>query len=122
MQRVRDLGLHERVYLLAGVGPLKGWKTAEFMRTRVPGVVIPDAIVERLKKTPKERVQEEGMQICVEIIEQVTRWRESTVSTSWLIAKRKWSPKLSAGRVCFPNYARIAPRRGKRSGWSSTAP
>lgn len=71
MQRVCDLGLDQSVYILAGVGPLKGWKTAEFMRTRVPGVVIPDAIVERLKKTPKERAQEEGMQICVEIIEQV---------------------------------------------------
>lgn len=71
MQRVRDLGLHEQVYILAGVGPLKGWKTAEFMRTRVPGVVIPDALVERLKKTPKEHAAEEGMNICVEIIEQV---------------------------------------------------
>lgn len=71
MQRVVDLGLHEKVYLLAGVGPLRSWKTAEFMRTRVPGVVIPDSIVERLKKTPKEHAQEEGMQICVEIISQV---------------------------------------------------
>ena len=71
MQRVVDLGLHEQVYLLAGVGPLRSWKAAEFMRTRVPGVVIPDAVVERLKKTPKERAQEEGMEICVEIISQV---------------------------------------------------
>jgi methylenetetrahydrofolate reductase (NADPH) len=71
MKRVRDLGLHERVYILAGVGPLKSAKAAEFMRTRVPGVVIPDGIVERLHKTPRERWQEEGMQICVEIIQQV---------------------------------------------------
>ena len=71
MARVRDLGLHERVYILAGVGPLKSPQAAEFMRTRVPGVVIPDALVERLKKTPRERWQEEGMQICVEIIQQV---------------------------------------------------
>jgi methylenetetrahydrofolate reductase (NADPH) len=41
------------------------------MRTKVPGVVIPDAIVERMNKTPKARWLEEGMQICVEIIEQV---------------------------------------------------
>ncbi|MEP7356817.1 MAG: methylenetetrahydrofolate reductase, partial [Anaerolineales bacterium] len=66
-----DLGLHERVYILAGVGPLRSPKTAEFMRTHVPGVVIPDAVVDRLKKTPKPRWQEEGMAICVEIIEQV---------------------------------------------------
>lgn len=71
MARVRDLGLHQKVYLLAGVGPLRSPKAAEFMRTHVPGVYIPDAIVERLHKTPKPRWQEEGMQICVEIIEQV---------------------------------------------------
>jgi methylenetetrahydrofolate reductase (NADPH) len=71
MARVRDLGVHEQVYILAGVGPLKGWKTAEFMRTRVPGVYIPDTIVDRLKKTPPARMQEEGMQICVEIIQEV---------------------------------------------------
>jgi methylenetetrahydrofolate reductase (NADPH) len=71
MVRVRDLGLHERVYILAGVGPLRSPRAAEHMRTRVPGVVIPDAIVARLEKTPRERWQEEGIRICVEIIQQV---------------------------------------------------
>ncbi len=71
MTRVVDLGLHERAYILAGVGPLKSPKAAEFMQMHVPGVVIPDAIVERLKKTPRERWREEGIQICVEIIQQV---------------------------------------------------
>jgi len=71
MQRVRDLGLHERVFILAGVGPIRNEKVAEFMRTKVPGVWIPDAIVDRLTKTPKEQKVEEGMRICIEIIQQV---------------------------------------------------
>jgi methylenetetrahydrofolate reductase (NADPH) len=71
MQKVRDLGLHEKVYILVGVGPLRSEKTAEFMRTKVPGVIIPDEIVERLRKTPKERKLAEGKRICVEMIEQV---------------------------------------------------
>ncbi len=71
MARVRDLGLNERVHILAGVGPLKSPKAAEFMRTRVPGVVIPDAVIDRLNKTPRERWRDEGMDICVEIIQQV---------------------------------------------------
>jgi methylenetetrahydrofolate reductase (NADPH) len=71
MERVRGLGLHERVYILAGVGPLRSARAAEWMRTNVPGVHIPDAVVERLRKTPKDRQREEGMQVCVEIIEQV---------------------------------------------------
>ncbi|MCB0165715.1 MAG: methylenetetrahydrofolate reductase [Anaerolineae bacterium] len=71
MQKVRDLGLHEQAFFLVGVGPLRSEKTAEFMRTKVPGVHIPDAIVERLRKTPKEKKVEEGKRICVEIIQQV---------------------------------------------------
>lgn len=73
MRRVRELGLHERVFLLVGVGPLRSEKAAEYMRTKVPGVWIPDAVVDRLAKTPAKRKREEGMQICVEIIEEVRR-------------------------------------------------
>jgi methylenetetrahydrofolate reductase (NADPH) len=71
MARVRDMGLHEKVFILVGVGPLRSEKTAEFMRTKVPGVHIPDAIVERLRKTPTEQKREEGKRICIEIIQQV---------------------------------------------------
>jgi methylenetetrahydrofolate reductase (NADPH) len=71
MRRVRDLGLHEKVFILVGVGPLRSEKAADFMRSKVPGVHIPDAVVERLAKTPKARKREEGMQICIEIIQQV---------------------------------------------------
>ncbi len=71
MDRVRDMGLHEKVFILVGVGPLRSDRVAEYMRNNVPGVRIPDEVVERLRKTPKERKREEGKKICVEIIEQV---------------------------------------------------
>ena len=71
MRRARDMGLHERVYILVGVGPLRSERAAEFMRSRVPGVHIPDAVVDRLAKTPRKQKREEGIRICVEIIEQV---------------------------------------------------
>lgn len=71
MQQVRDMGLHKRVYILVGVGPLRSDRAAEFIRTKVPGVEIPDEIVERLRKTPTEKKQEEGKRICIEIIQQV---------------------------------------------------
>ena len=40
MDSVRDMGLHERAYILVGVGPLRSAKEAEWMRKRVPGGVI----------------------------------------------------------------------------------
>jgi len=71
MQRICDMGLHEKVFILVGVGPLRSDRAAEFMRSKVPGVRIPDEIVERLRKTPTSQKQEEGKRICVEIIQQV---------------------------------------------------
>jgi methylenetetrahydrofolate reductase (NADPH) len=71
MRQIRDLGLHQQAFILAGVGPLRSARAAEFMRKKVPGVVIPDEIIDRLKKTPKNQQQEEGKKICIEIIEQI---------------------------------------------------
>jgi methylenetetrahydrofolate reductase (NADPH) len=71
MKQVRDLGLHEKVFILVGVGPLRSERAAEFMRANVPGVHIPNALVERLRKTPKKQKRAEGKRICVEIIQQV---------------------------------------------------
>ncbi len=70
MGQVRDLGLDKQAFILAGVGPLRSAGAAEFMRSKVPGVVIPDAIVDRLKKTPKDKQQDEGKKICIELIQE----------------------------------------------------
>ena len=71
MHRVRDLGLDKMVYYLVGVGPLRSHRVAEYMRSRVPGVHIPDAIMDRMNQTPEAKQQEEGKRICIEIIEQL---------------------------------------------------
>jgi len=71
MQKVRDLGLHEKAFILIGLGPLRSEKTAEFLRTKVPGVIVPDAVVERMRKIPSQNKREEGKKICIEIIQQV---------------------------------------------------
>jgi methylenetetrahydrofolate reductase (NADPH) len=66
MNAVRDLGLHEKVFILAGVGPLASAKSAEWIRTHVPGVHIPDHVIDRLKGA--ENQKEEGVSICVDMI------------------------------------------------------
>jgi methylenetetrahydrofolate reductase (NADPH) len=71
MRRACDLGLLERAYVLVGVGPLRSAKVAEHMRVRVPGVWIPDAVVQRMTQAPIDRQSEEGKRICIEIIQQV---------------------------------------------------
>ena len=54
MARVRDLGLEGRVFILAGVGPLASAKAARWMRSNVPGIHIPDAVIERMRR-PRNR-------------------------------------------------------------------
>ena len=71
MSRVRDLGLDERVFILVGVGPLRSARAAEWIRTNVPGVVIPDDVIDRLKSVAPDRQRDEGRKLCVEIIQRV---------------------------------------------------
>jgi len=72
MTAVRDLGIHEQTFILVGVGPLRSAGAAEWIRTNIPGVVIPDPIIQRLKSVPAGNQREEGRNICVEIIQQVS--------------------------------------------------
>ncbi len=69
MQRVRDMGFHERCFILVGVGPLASAKAARFIRANVPGVHIPDDVIARIESAKNQRA--EGKRVCVEIIQQV---------------------------------------------------
>ena len=59
MAAVRDAGTHERVFILAGVGPLASATSAEWIRSNVPGVHIPDSVIKRFKGA--ENQKEEGV-------------------------------------------------------------
>ncbi len=71
MQGIVDRGLHEKVYILAGLTPMKGVGMARYMKSRVPGMDVPDAIIKRLTGVPKEKQAEEGINICVEQIQEL---------------------------------------------------
>ncbi len=71
MEAVRERGLHEKVKILAGVAPIKSVGAARYMQTRIPGMDVPDAVVERLRSVPKEEVSKEGIRLCVDIINRV---------------------------------------------------
>ena len=71
MEAVREKRLHEKVKILAGVAPIKSVGAARYMQTRIPGMDVPDAVVERLRGVPKEEVSREGIKLCVDIINQV---------------------------------------------------
>jgi methylenetetrahydrofolate reductase (NADPH) len=71
MKLARDRGLHEKVFILAGVTPLKSVGMAKYMKNRVPGMDVPDEIVKRMGGVPKDKQADEGVKICVETIQRL---------------------------------------------------
>ncbi len=80
MARLGDLGLLDTVYVMAGLSPLKGPGMAKYMAANVPGIDMPDEVVERLTqagrgiddKAEKSRAwRAEGVRLCIEQIQEV---------------------------------------------------
>jgi methylenetetrahydrofolate reductase (NADPH) len=72
MKMVTDMGLHERAFILAGVAPLKSAGMAKHMKYNVPGMDVPDEVMNRMTAaSANKKGKEEGIKICLEVIEQV---------------------------------------------------
>jgi len=89
MKQVCDRGLHEQVAILAGVTPLKSAGMARYMRDQVPGLSVPDALVERMKQA--EDGPEEGIRIC---IEQIEEFKEMTGVAGVHLMAIEWEHKV----------------------------
>ncbi len=70
IHQANDMGLTEKVYILAGVTPLKSVGMAKYMKTSVPGLDVPDEYIERLQKVDKKKAADEGIKIACEQIEE----------------------------------------------------
>ncbi|MCJ7616722.1 MAG: methylenetetrahydrofolate reductase [Desulfobacterales bacterium] len=69
MDMVRDRGLDQKVHILAGVIPVKSVGMARYMRNNVSGLSVPKELVDRMADA--KDAKEEGVKICLEIIEQI---------------------------------------------------
>ncbi len=69
MKKARELGLHEKAYILAGVTPPKSLGMARYMKKFVPGMDVTDEVINRMKGAKDKK--QEGINICVDIINQV---------------------------------------------------
>ncbi len=70
MKRAVDMGLTEKCYILAGVTPIKSVGMARYMANSVPGMDVPDELIERVKAAPKGKKADEGIKIAIEQIEE----------------------------------------------------
>jgi methionine synthase / methylenetetrahydrofolate reductase(NADPH) len=69
IERIEREGI--RIPIVAGIWPLVSARNAEFLANEVPGVVVPDAVVERMRRASavgKEHAVEEGIRIAQEML------------------------------------------------------
>jgi methylenetetrahydrofolate reductase (NADPH) len=107
MTAVEDAGLLDKVFILIGVGPLRSAKGAEWMRTHVPGMHIPDATIARMAGASDQA--REGRNLCVDLVQEIRtikgvagvhvmayRQEESVAEvierSGVLAGRRPWSP------------------------------
>ena len=69
MELVVKEGLHKKVYILAGLTPVRSAKALHYMKNEVAGMSIPDELIKRMESAEDPR--EEGIKICLEMIESV---------------------------------------------------
>ena len=91
MEKARDRGLTEKVYIMAGMTPMKSAGMARYMKNRVPGMDVPDEVVKRLADTPKEKQAEEGINICVEAMQ---RLKEIKGLAGFHVMAIEWEEKV----------------------------
>lgn len=65
----------DKVYILVGITPLKSLKVAEYMHYEVPGVFIPEKLMNRMRDAG-EGAAEVGIQIALELIQGVKQIKE----------------------------------------------
>ena len=71
MAQVVDMGLHKKAAILAGIGPIRSIRAAEYMANEVPGLDVPEWVVKRLEGLDKEDQAKAGIDLCCEIAEQI---------------------------------------------------
>jgi len=61
-----------RVYIMIGIAPLKSFKVAQYLHSKVPGVTLPESVLKRMERAG-ESAPEEGVQITLELIEAIKK-------------------------------------------------
>ncbi len=91
MRRTVDRGLHGKIFIMPGMTPMKSVGMAKYMKNKVPGMDVPDEIIARLAGVEKGKQAQEGIDICVEHIQQL---KEVEGVSGFHIMAIEWEEKV----------------------------
>jgi methylenetetrahydrofolate reductase (NADPH) len=69
LKSAEDLGIADKAFMIIGVGPLRNAKSADWMRRNVPGIHIPDSVINRLAGAQDQT--QEGINLCVDLMQEI---------------------------------------------------
>lgn len=100
MESVRERGLDKKVHILGGVIPFKSVGAAKYIKNKVPGMVVPDELVERMKKASDAK--QEGIRIAIDTIEQLKNMKGVHGVHIMAIEWEKKVPEIAEGAGLLP--------------------
>lgn len=71
MKQAYDMGLTEKVYILAGITPMKSLGMARYMQRSVPGMDVPEEVISHLRGVKKGSQAQEGIKIALDQIQEL---------------------------------------------------
>ena len=66
MARLAEHGLAEKLYVIVGIVPLRSAKSARWIKEKLFGTIIPDALIERMERASDPVA--EGRRICLDLV------------------------------------------------------
>ena len=91
VQQANDMGLSDKIYILAGVTPMKSFGMAKYMQKNVPGLDVPDWVLKRLKGVEKKKQASEGIEICCE---QIAEFKETKGIAGVHVMPIEWEKRM----------------------------
>jgi methylenetetrahydrofolate reductase (NADPH) len=70
MARLAEQGIADKVSLLIGIVPLRSAKSARWIKEKLFGAIIPDAIIERMERSSDPAA--EGRAICIDMVRELS--------------------------------------------------
>ncbi len=91
MEGVRDRGLDEKIFILGGITPMRSLGMAKYLRRAVPGMDVPDDLIDRLAGVDKNKQADEGIKVAIETIQ---RLKEVKGVAGFHIMAIEWEEKV----------------------------
>jgi methylenetetrahydrofolate reductase (NADPH) len=70
MARLAEQGITDKLFLLIGIVPLRSAKSARWIKEKLFGAVIPDALIERMDRASDPVA--EGRRICIDVVQELS--------------------------------------------------